>query len=319
MWQPDPTSLRLFVAICEEGSIARASEREAIAAAAVSKRITDMEQSLGTPLLSRRARGVSPTAAGEVLLRHARHLMHSVEVLQADLSEFSTGVRGLVRVMANVSSIVEFVPDLIASFLQSNEKIGVVLDERVSTEIVRGVADGIADIGICRDFVGGTEVQMLPFRDDHFGVVVHKDHPLSGMSILAFPDTFKYEQIGLSVNAALNSLMKRVASEHDRPLRYRANVSTFDAALRLIQLNLGLAVLPIEAVTRYRQTYDICTIPLSDDWATRQFVICVQHVDKLSVAARRFFDHLMSSDSGCSHPPNLPLQGLPVLPLPPVP
>ncbi|WP_281248509.1 type 2 periplasmic-binding domain-containing protein [Paraburkholderia diazotrophica] len=40
--------------------------------------------------------------------------------------------------MANVSSIVEFIPDEIASFLQSNEKISVVLEERVSTEIVRG-------------------------------------------------------------------------------------------------------------------------------------------------------------------------------------
>jgi molybdate transport repressor ModE-like protein len=95
MWQPDPTSLRLFIAICEEGSIARASEREGIAAAAVSRRISDMESALGTSLLSRRARGVTATPAGEILLRHARHLMESVEVLQSDLSEFSSGVRGL--------------------------------------------------------------------------------------------------------------------------------------------------------------------------------------------------------------------------------
>lgn len=296
MWQPDPTSLRLFVAICEEGSIARASVREGMAAAAVSKRIADMEHALATPLLSRRARGVSPTAAGEILLRHARHLMHSVEVLQADLSEFSTGVRGLVRVLANVSSIVEFVPDQIAAFLQANEKISVVLEERVSTEIVRGIADGIADIGICRDFVGGAEVQMLPFRSDHFAVAVHKAHALARASSLSFADTLDHEQIGLSVNAALNSLMKRVATEHGRQLRYRANVSTFDAACRLIQLNLGLAVLPMEAIAKYCQLYDLCAVPLSDEWATRQFVICVQNVDRLSVAARRFFDHLLRAD-----------------------
>lgn len=297
MWQPDPTSLRLFVAICEEGSIARASEREGMAAAAVSRRIADMEQALGTALLSRRARGVKPTTAGEILLRHARHLMHSVEVLQADLSEVSTGVRGIVRVMANVSSIVEFVPDDIASFLQLNKKISVVLEERVSTEIVRGIADGIADIGICRDFVGGTEVQMLPFRSDHFAVAVHTTHPLANASTLSFADTLDYEQIGLSVNAALNSLMKRVATEHARQLRYRANVSTFDAACRLIQFNLGLAVLPMEAIAKYCQLYDLRAIPLSDEWATRQFVICVEHVERLSVAARRFFDHLMQSSS----------------------
>ncbi|WP_321811900.1 MULTISPECIES: LysR family transcriptional regulator [unclassified Burkholderia] len=297
MWQPDPTSLKVFIATCEEGSIARASTREAMAAAAISKRIADMERALRTTLLLRRARGVTPTPAGEILLRHARYLMHGVEALQADLSEFSTGVRGLVRVLANVSSIVEFVPDQIASFLKSNEKISVVLEERVSSDVVRGIADGTADIGICRDFVDGADVQMLPFRSDHFAVVVNRSHPLADATTLSFSDTLDHEQIGLSVNAALNSLMKRVASQHARQLRYRANVSTFEAACRLVQLNLGLAILPLEAIAKYRQTYDLCAIPLSDKWATRQFVICVQQVDRLTVAARRFFDHLIDSAS----------------------
>ncbi|RQR51653.1 LysR family transcriptional regulator [Burkholderia sp. Bp9140] len=306
MWQPDPTSLKVFIATCEEGSIARASTRESMAAAAISKRIADMEQALETTLLLRRARGVAPTPAGEILLRHARHLMSGIEALQADLSEFSTGVRGLVRVLANVSSIVEFVPDLIASFLKSNEKISVVLEERVSTEVVRGIADGIADIGICRDFVGGTDVQMLPFRTDHFAIAVNGSHPLAGAATLSFADTLDHEQIGLSVNAALNSLMKRVASQHGRQLRYRANVSTFEAACRLVQLNLGLAILPLEAIAKYRQTYDLHAIPLSDEWATRQFVICVRQVDGLSVAARRFFDHLMDAAPPPSQRPDLP-------------
>ncbi|WP_225033572.1 LysR substrate-binding domain-containing protein [Paraburkholderia sp. XV] len=292
MWQPDPTSLRLFVAICEEGSIARASAREEVAAAAVSRRIADMENALGTSLLLRRARGVTPTPAGEILLRHARHLMHSVEILQSDLSEFSSGVRGLVRVLANVSSIVEFLPNEIASFLQCNEKMNVILEERVSSEVVRGVADGVADLGICRDFVGASEVQTLPYRSDHFAVVVHSKHALAGCQVVSFAETLAYEQIGLSVNAALNGLMRRVAAEHGRQLRYRANVSTFDAAFRLVQLNLGLAILPVEAVNQFGP-YDLRAIPLSDQWATRQFVICVRSQDQLTLPAGRFLDHLL--------------------------
>ena len=48
----DPTSLRLFIAIVEEGSIAAAAEREHLAAAAVSKRITQLEYVLRTQLLT---------------------------------------------------------------------------------------------------------------------------------------------------------------------------------------------------------------------------------------------------------------------------
>ena len=45
----DPVTLRLFIAVCEERSIARAAEREAIVASAVSKRIAAIEREIGTP------------------------------------------------------------------------------------------------------------------------------------------------------------------------------------------------------------------------------------------------------------------------------
>lgn len=49
----DPISLNLFIAVVEEGSIAGAAEREHIAAPAVSKRISDLDESFRTPLLTR--------------------------------------------------------------------------------------------------------------------------------------------------------------------------------------------------------------------------------------------------------------------------
>ena len=63
----DLTSLQLFVAVCELGSIGKAAEREFIAASAVSKRLSDLETTLDTPLLYRHTRGVDLTPAGESL------------------------------------------------------------------------------------------------------------------------------------------------------------------------------------------------------------------------------------------------------------
>ena len=61
----DLTSLQLFVAVCELGSIGKAAEREFIAASAVSKRLSDLEAALSTPLLYRHTRGVALTPAGK--------------------------------------------------------------------------------------------------------------------------------------------------------------------------------------------------------------------------------------------------------------
>ena len=129
----DLTSLQLFVAVCELGSIGRAAEREFIAASAVSKRLSDLEATLDTPLLYRHTRGVDLTPAGESLLHHARSVLFSLEKMQGELSEYADGVRGHVRVHANISAIVQFLPEDLGAFIAANmPQVKIDLEEHLS-------------------------------------------------------------------------------------------------------------------------------------------------------------------------------------------
>jgi DNA-binding transcriptional LysR family regulator len=110
-------SLQLFVAVVEEGTIAAAAEREHIATSALSKRISELERLIGTPLLIRQSRGVMPSEAGRTLARGARTLLHGAEDLAAEVRDFASGVTGHVRVAANLSSITQFLAHDIARFL----------------------------------------------------------------------------------------------------------------------------------------------------------------------------------------------------------
>lgn len=116
----DLTSLQLFVAVCEQGSIGRAAEQEFIAASAVSKRLSDLEATVGAPLLERHSRGVRLTAAGDSLLHHARSLLYGLEKMQGELQEYAGGVRGHVRIHANISAIVQFLPEDLGSFARAH-------------------------------------------------------------------------------------------------------------------------------------------------------------------------------------------------------
>ncbi|VVN88420.1 HTH-type transcriptional regulator ArgP [Pseudomonas fluorescens] len=294
MWHIDPVSLRLFIAVCEEGTIAKASEREFIAPSAVSKRIADLEATVGTPMLLRSKRGVVPTPAGQALLRHARQLMRGLEKLQGELSEYAEGGRGHVRILANISAIMEFLPEELSEFLAANEHIQVDIEERFSPDVVRGVLEGNADLGICRKSMAVGDLQFIPFRTDHLAVVVNASHPLAGRSSIAFHETLDYDHLGLSSFATLNTYMQRTAAQEGRELRFRTHVSTFDAAYRLVQFGLALGVFPLEAVERYAELFNLQVIPLEDDWAHGEFVICVRDVDALSLSARRLLNHLLA-------------------------
>ncbi|MGH6637496.1 MAG: LysR family transcriptional regulator, partial [Polaromonas sp.] len=107
----DMTTLRLFATVCETRSIARAAEQASIVGSAISKRLAQLEDTVGTPLLVRRRRGVEPTPAGESLLEHARTMLASAERIERDMAAYAQGVRGQVRILATASVMAESLAD----------------------------------------------------------------------------------------------------------------------------------------------------------------------------------------------------------------
>jgi LysR family nitrogen assimilation transcriptional regulator len=73
--------LRYFVKIVEAGSFSRAAATIHVAQPALSQQIAELEEQLGVTLLQRSARGVRPTAAGEVLFREASSILRQMEQL----------------------------------------------------------------------------------------------------------------------------------------------------------------------------------------------------------------------------------------------
>ena len=102
----------------------------------------------GGYVLAPMARGVRLTPAGESLLHHARSMMFSLEKMQAELSEYADGVRGHVRMHASISAIVQFLPEDLGGFIRAHDAIKIDLEEHLSTEVLRAVQEGAADIGI---------------------------------------------------------------------------------------------------------------------------------------------------------------------------
>ena len=113
----DLLSLKLFVAVCESKSISRAAAREHIAASAVSKRISDLEELVKAPLFHRTTKGLEPTASAQALLRHARVVMRDLQQMEYELAEHATGLCGRVRIHASVSTILQHLPRDLANFL----------------------------------------------------------------------------------------------------------------------------------------------------------------------------------------------------------
>ncbi|KND61994.1 Transcriptional regulator, LysR family [Candidatus Burkholderia verschuerenii] len=289
----DLTTLQLFLAVYEEGTLTRAAEREAIAVSAASKRLLELEQAVGATLFERRARGMELTPAGETLLHHARRVLRDVENIGIELAEHASGVRGYVRMMANLSAIVEFLPEDLRAFSCEHEQIKIDLEERPSG----GIVEGVVDLGICSGDADTRGLETAHYRHDRLAIVTPGDHPLAARASAPFADTLDYDHIGLHSASSINMRTHLAARQAGRALRLRIHMPGFDAVCRMVQAGMGVGVLPLQVFEAMGRQLGLAAVPLEDDWAARSLIIVVRDSNALSPVSRLLFDHLRSVEA----------------------
>src|SRR6185312_14582459 len=292
----DLTTLRLFIAICEEQNLTKAAHREGIAASAVSKRMNDFEQSFGVTLFRRLSKGIALTPAGEALLHHARLTLLNVEKIAVELSEHSQGVRGHVRMLANLSAIVQFLPEDLSAFFAAHELLRVDLQECPSGKVISGIEEGAAEIGICSGAAETRSLEAFHYRYDHLVLVMRPDHPLAGREGLSFTDTLDFDHIGLHTASSIYLRAQLAASEAGKPMRLRIHVPGFDAVCRMVQADMGIGLIPDRAFNVIGQGMGLKAVPLTDAWARRDLRIVVRHADSLSSTGRLMLNHLRTAE-----------------------
>lgn len=288
----DPVSLKLFVAVVEEQGIGKAAEREHIAAAAISKRITELEISLGTKLLTRSHKGVEPTAAGIALLRLARQALHALDEVHTQMLDYASGTRGQVRLFANISAITQFLPGDLARFAEQYPEIQLHLEERNSSVTVKAVAENAADVGIYTRQPHGNDIETLPYEADELAVVLRRDHPLAMRKSLQLVDLLDWDFVGLRTGSAINSQLTEAAMRTGRMIRLRVQVTGYDALCLMVSAGLGIAIAPRHLVRLFVKRLAICEVKLAEPWARRELGICVRAHAELPAASRLLVKHL---------------------------
>jgi DNA-binding transcriptional LysR family regulator len=293
----DLTTLRLFIAVCEEQNLTRAANREGIAASAVSKRMNDFELAFDVILFKRLSKGMALTPAGEALLHHARVTLLNVGKIAVELSEYSQGVRGHVRMLANLSAIVQFLPEDLSRFFGMHQLLRIDLQERLSGQVVRGIEEGAAEIGICSGEADTRSLEAFHYRYDNLVVVVRSDHPFAACETLSFADTLDFDHVGLHAASSIYLRTQYAATQAGKSMRLRINVPGFDAVSRMVQAGLGIGLIPDRAFEVIGASLDLRAIRLRDDWARRELKIVVRDAAQLSSTGRLVLDHLLAAET----------------------
>jgi DNA-binding transcriptional LysR family regulator len=308
----DLATLYLYTMTVRTGSISKGAELANLAVASASKRIADLEVATGVTLLERHSRGVTPTAAGRALLERAYKVLQEIEHLGTEMSDFASGVIGVVKPWANTSAIMQFLPHELAHFQMSNPGVLIELEEQNSVDVVMAVRDGRADFGIFADRTLALGLQTMKFHKDRLVLVVPQKHLLSRRRAVRFSEALDFDFVSLSKETSLAQRLQEETALLGGRLRLRIQVRSFDAMCLMVAAGMGVAVLPQAAIQPHLKSMGLRQIALDEPWAQRQLLIGVRDVDILARPVRMLIDHLCEQSD---IRPNPSLPGTSVLPL----
>ncbi|CDS53550.1 transcriptional regulator, LysR family [Polaromonas sp. CG9_12] len=274
----DLVSIRLAVDCAQTGSLTAAARGAHLALGAASRRIRELEAALGDALFDRHARGLQPTAAGRVFVKHGLRLLQTLDQLGAELADLRRGTARHLHLCASSAAISQFLPPLLARYGQLHPQVHVDVEEQVSDAVAAALREQRTDVAV---FVEGPDTRGLDtrlFRHDELVLVLPAGHRLAARKTpLAFADALDEEWISLTADAAMLQQQQQSALAAHRPFRLRMQVRSFDAVCHMVASGLGIAILPKAACLPMVKAMNISWRPLADPWAQRRLLVaCAQ-------------------------------------------
>ena len=145
-------TLRAFVQVVESGSLTKAADTLQVATSAISRRIKELEERLGTQLLQRTTRQMRLTATGETFHARAMQILQALEEAEAEAGDQSRALSGPLRIAAPLSFGQSHLGQIMIDF--AAEHPGLELDVDFSDRMIDLVAEGhdlAVRIGVLRD------------------------------------------------------------------------------------------------------------------------------------------------------------------------
>jgi len=242
----DLRQLRYFQTIAELGSISAASQQLGIAQPALSLHVRNMEERLGVKLLTREARGVSLTEAGDLLARRSRMLLDEITRLEDDIRNLGSSPTGDVRLglPGTIGGILS-VP-LVLAVKEHFSGIRLTIGEAMSGFVLDWLREGRIDIAVL----------YLPAEDQRF----RSDFLLSEELVVIAPNEAVMEEpfepvhltslplILPSAAHGLRTLLDGWAQQHAITLNAKVELDSYSNIKTLVEQGYGYSILPLHAV-----------------------------------------------------------------------
>ena len=238
-------SLKMFCDVVETGSFSRAAQLNHVTQSAVSQQIRALETRYEQKLLSRSARQLTPTPAGERLFRGCKEILARFAEVESEIREQSTAVQGTTTVSTIYSVGLHELASVQKQLLKTHPKVNMRLNYRRNDQVYDDVILGAAEIGIVAYPQPRAGVDILPFRDDKLAVVCAPNHSFASKAKVSLTALSGVPFIAFDREAPTRKALDRLFREKNLDLNPVMEMDNIETIKRAVEMELGVAIMPL--------------------------------------------------------------------------
>lgn len=274
----DPRRLLVLRALADHGTVRAAAEALYLTPSAVSQQLTALEHEAGQSLLTRQGRRVRLTAAGELLVQHAKAVLAELERAEASLAACASGTVGKVEVASFASAITQVVAPSIAALRERAPGVSVLVRDAEAHNSLLMLLAGEIDIAISMEYsstlqTDDTRLIRYPLYAERFDVVLPPAHPLREQHEVAIEDLRDAEWIAPLPGNPCRAVAQVCCENAGFVPRITHTSDDFHAVVALVAASTGVALVPRTAISRDQE---VVVRPVAGHAPTRRVFAAVQ-------------------------------------------
>jgi DNA-binding transcriptional LysR family regulator len=270
--------VRAFVTVARAGTISRAAEELFVTQPALTARLQALERSLGTELFVRSRQGSRLTDAGRALLPHAQRALSALARGRDAVEEVASGGAGRLTIGAAPAISTYVLPAMLHRFQAGHPGVRLSVRSGHSEEILEMVLREEVEIGLMRP-IQHPEVTATLLYEDELVLVVHRGHRFAAGGHVRMGELATENLILFDRTSSYHELTSAIVRQAGISPRGRLDVDNIDAAKRMVEQRLGIALLPRTSVQAEVGTGRLVPVAITDMPPVRRQIVVARRRD----------------------------------------
>ncbi|HEV2968046.1 MAG TPA: LysR family transcriptional regulator [Candidatus Dormibacteraeota bacterium] len=252
-----------FLEVARRGSVSRAAEALFITQPTLTARLHGLEKELGTPLFLRTPHGMRLTDAGRAWIPFAERALRALVDGRDALEQVMTASAGHLMIAAAPAVSTYVLPELLERFVARHPRVEVSVRTGHSEDVVDLVVRDEVQLGLGRT-IRHPDLELRPFHTEELVLVCAPDHPFTKRKDVAMAEVAVQKLIMFDRTSSYYEITQGAFLSAGVKLRGLMELDSIEAAKKMVERGLGVALLPGTAVAREVEGGTLSVVAMQD-------------------------------------------------------